>query len=49
VSNHYDSVDGLVSDFVVKAIFISRLLFNRSAVLAAAAISFIVFALVWAF
>jgi uncharacterized membrane protein len=42
-------VDGLVSDIVGTANFISKLLFNRNAVLAAAAISFIVFALVWAF
>jgi hypothetical protein len=49
VSYDYDSVDGLVSDIVGTANFISRLLFNRSAVLAIAAISFIVFALVWVF
>lgn len=47
----YDSnpVDDLVSDIVGTANLISRVLFNKTSVLAAAAISFIVFALVWAF
>jgi hypothetical protein len=49
MSYGFDPVDDLVSDVVGTANFISRILFNKTSILAAAAISFIVFALVWAF
>jgi hypothetical protein len=48
MSSNLDPIDGLVSDIVGTANFISKILFSRNSVVAAATVSFIVFVLAWA-
>ena len=49
MSYNFNPVDSLVSDIVGMANFISKVLFNKNSIVAATAVSFIIYIIVLAF